>query len=144
MVFKDKQMRVSLIILIACFVGCTSWGAVTNIDELKKLAESGDANAQCLMGVACYLGGPVYDPRLIETMTMENLLVGKISEWKDKVIANTDIDNEDAMGAGSISGQSYGWFMKSAAQGNKYALYCLGVFIFYRFRIYRKAYLDKF
>ena len=113
--------------MVAVLVGNTSWGAVTNIDELKKLAESGDANAQCLMGVMSYSGGTIYDPRLIETQTLESLLLTKIPAWDDKVIENTDIDSEDTMRAGTLSNQSYEWFIKSAEQGNKYAYYCLGI-----------------
>ncbi|MFA9196804.1 MAG: SEL1-like repeat protein [Aliarcobacter sp.] len=120
-------MRKWLFILVISLVGYTSWGAVSNIDELKKLAESGDANAQCLMGVMSYSGGTIYDPRLIETQTLESLLLTKIPAWDDKVIENTDIDSEDTMRAGTLSNQSYEWFIKSAEQGNKYAYYCLGI-----------------
>lgn len=120
-------MRRWLLILTTVLFGYTSWAAVTNIDELKKLAESGDANAQCLMGVVSYSGGTIYDPRLIETQTLDGLLATKVPDWRDKVIENTDIEGEDAIKAGTLSSQSYSWFIKSAEQGNKYAYYCLGI-----------------
>jgi len=96
-------------------------------EKMVKKAEAGDANAQCLMGIANYLGGSIYDPSIIETFTIENLLMSKIPEWKDKVYENTDVESEETIGAGTISIRSYEWFMQSAQKGNKYGLYCLGV-----------------
>ncbi len=130
MVVRVNKTILSLVLSLLALltsVQITSSEKIQNIQDLQKLAEERDSNAQCLMGLIMYLGGTIYDPRIIETMTLESILMSKIPQWKDKVLENTDIDNEETIKTGKKSIQSYDWFQKSAEQENKYAFYCLAI-----------------
>jgi TPR repeat protein len=101
---------------------------IQNIEDLKKLAEEGDSNAQCLLGLQEMIGGDLYDPRIIDTVTVEQILLNKLEKWRDQIRFLPSLEEGSEFETGSKTEDAFKWVQKSAQQGNKIALYCLGIF----------------
>lgn len=101
---------------------------IQNIQDLQKLAEEGDSNAQCLLGLQEMIGGDLYDPRIIDTVTVEQILLNKVEKWQDQVRLLPSFEKGSEFETGSKTKEAFKWVEKSAHQGNRIALYCLGMF----------------
>ncbi len=101
---------------------------IQNIQDLQKLAEEGDSNAQCLLGLQEMIGGDLYDPRIIDTVTVEQILLNKVEKWTDQIRNLPSFEKGSEFETGSKTEEAFKWVEKSAQQGNKIALYCLGMF----------------
>ena len=99
---------------------------IQNIDDLQKLAEEGNSDAQCLKGLQEMLGGVLYDPRIINTVTVEQILMNKLDKWEDQTrFIPSYQENYSDISAGTKSKEAFQWIYKSAEQNNKIALFCL-------------------
>jgi len=99
-----------------------------NIQDLQKLAEEGDSNAQCLLGLQEMIGGDLYDPRIKDTVTVEQILLNKVEKWRDLIRFLPTEGDKFEIKTGSKTEEAFKWVEKSAQQANKIALYCLGIF----------------
>lgn len=99
---------------------------VSNIDELKKLAESGNSDALCLLGLQNILGGNLMDPRLIATMNLEQIIQNKLPLFREKIESLTFTDDDQSLAAGGILQTAYKLFDESAKQTNKFGLFLAG------------------
>ena len=101
---------------------------IQNIQDLQKLAEEGDSNAQCLLGLQEMIGGDLYDPRIIDTVTVEQILLNKVEKWQDQLRFLPSYESGSEFETGSKANEAFKWIKKSADQGNKVGLYCLARF----------------
>lgn len=115
--------------MVAALLGvwCLPCFAIGNPNELLAAAEQGDADAQCLYGMQIFLGGPLMDPRLAGALTTKQMVESKIYEWLNKVDEQYVVHEKQEMSGGGLVGKMVEWLEKSAAQGNKYGQYCLGI-----------------
>ncbi|NBQ97613.1 MAG: sel1 repeat family protein [Verrucomicrobia bacterium] len=101
---------------------------IHNIQDLQKLAEEGDSNAECLLGLQEMTGGDLYDPSLINTVSLDQILLNKLEKWRDQIRFIPGDEKGSEFELGSKTNDAFRWVEKSAQQGNKIALYCLGIF----------------
>lgn len=116
------------ILVLALATQITLPAKIYNIQDLQKLAEEGDSNAQCLLGLQEMIGGDLYDPRIIDTVTVEQILLNKVEKWRDLIRFLPTEGDKLEIKTGSKAEEAFKWVKKSAQQGNKIALYCLGIF----------------
>ena len=129
---KGKHMKcVGLRIFILLFLAkltCIAEKSVKikNLDELIEAAKQGDSNALCLIGVHEFLGGQIYDPRIIETVTIEQILLSKQADWQRRVVLFSKEDDNGEIKTGEKIKNMVSNIKQSADLDNKIAQYCYG------------------
>jgi len=137
-------VRAILVLALATQIALSS--KIQNIQDLQKLAVEGDSNAQCLLGLQEMIGGDLYDPRIIDTVTVEQILLNKVEKWRDQIRFLPVEEDKLEIKTGRKTKEACEWVKKSAHQENKIALYCLGIFFWYGLEVekdYGQAY-EKF
>lgn len=123
-------LRVFIILLIASLAGFAEKDVkIKNLDDLTALAKQGDSNALCLLGMQEFLGGQIYDPRIIETVTVEQILLSKQEEWRRRIAMLPKNEDSDVIQSGEKIRTMVRYFKKAAELDNKIALYCYGVLL---------------
>lgn len=127
------KMRFSITFLVLYSLAQTALPEkIQNIQDLQKLAEGGDSNAQCLLGLQEMIGGELYDPRIIDTVTVEQILLNKVEKWNDQIEFFPQEENiwqernKTEIRSGKKTETAFKWIKKSADQGNRIASFCLG------------------
>ena len=122
-------MRIAWVFLLGLTGSLSSLAEikVSNIEELKKLAESGNSDALCLLGLQNILGGNLMDPRLITTMSPEQIIQNKLPLFRKKVESLIFAEDATTIKAGNKLQESYNLFLRSSENNNRYGYYLAGI-----------------
>jgi len=99
---------------------------IKNVSELEALAKAGDSDALCLLGLQEILGGELVDPRIIQTMNLEQIIQNKLPLFEKKIDNLKFADDQFAVKTGGKLQKAYVFFSKSAEQNNPFGLYLSG------------------
>jgi len=99
---------------------------IKNVSELEALAKAGDSDALCLLGLQEILGGELIDPRIIQTMSLEQIIQNKLPLFRKKIESFTFIDDKNLLKSGTKLQDAYALFQKSSDQNNKFSYYLAG------------------
>jgi len=121
------MVRISLL-FIFCGIFCifAESKTIKNVSELEALAKAGDSDALCLLGLQEILGGEVIDPRIIQTMSLEQIIQNKLPILRKKIESFTFIDDKNLLKSGTKLQDAYALFQKSSDQNNKFSYYLAG------------------